>query len=311
MDSWDAYQAAEAARLHLEDGLSYTQIGEMLGASRFRVARLVSAARDAGWVQVSVVSPPGVDVGLTREFGQLCSERGIRRALVTPEKGGRPALERAAADAVQGATEKGDVVGFACGMTVNRVVAAIRRLPECEVVQLTGLTHPGQYADSSVETIRRAARLTGTHVRPVFEPMVQASQALARERGRHPSLVRAFARWERITTALLTVGAWMPGESNVYDAEALEDAARQRATHAGAVAEFCGHLIDAEGRVVAEDITARCLTVPLERLLGAREVVAVAARPERSAAVRAAMRTDLIDTLVAIEGVARSLLSER
>jgi DNA-binding transcriptional regulator LsrR (DeoR family) len=309
MDSWDSYQAVEAARLHLVEGLSFTQIGETLGASRFRVARLVASARKAGWVEVRVSSPPGVDAGLTREFAELCREQGIPRALVTPDSDGRLALERAAANAVESTTKNGDVVGFACGMTVNRVVAAIRRMPQCEVVQLTGLAYPGRFEDSSVETIRRAARLTGTQVRPVFEPMVQATPVAARQRRTHPSLLRAFARWERITNVLLTMGAWVPGESNVYDAEALEDAVRKRATHAGAVAELCGHLLDADGRVVAEEITARCLTVPLERLLAAREVIAVAARPERSAAVRAAMRTDLITTLVATEGVARSLLS--
>lgn len=308
MDTWDRWRAVEAARLHYQEGLPFTAIADRLELTRFRVGRLVATARSEGWVQISITSPPGVDAGLTRALGQFCRDLGIRRVLVTPEEGGRDAMNHAAAEAIEETTMAGDVLGLACGTTVNRVVAAIRRLPACSVVQLTGLTAPGEVADSSVETIRRAARLSSSEVRPVYEPMVQPRRDVAAQRANHPSLRHAFARWDHLTGALITIGAWEAGLSNVFDA--LDDPARRRAARGGAVAEFCGHLVDAEGRKVAPEITARCLTVPLDRLRGAREVTAVAAAPERTPAVRAALRARLIHTLVATEPVARVLLAE-
>lgn len=308
LSAWDALTAVRAARLHFEQGLSFTSIGGELGLSRFRVARLVATARRAGWVRIAFEAPPGIEMALSEELEQRVRAHGVQRVLVTAEAGGRAALERATAQAVELTARPGDVIGFACGRTVNGAVSAIRRLPASEVVQLTGLTDPGRVADSSVETIRRAARLSGRDVHPVYEPMVQPTAAVARERARHPSLVRAFARWDRLGCALVTVGAWKAGHSNLFDAELLDDAARHRARRAGAVAEICGHLLDADGHPVLPELTARCLSVPWERLREAREVTVIAARPERAAAVRAALRSGIIRTLVTTEAVARALL---
>jgi DNA-binding transcriptional regulator LsrR (DeoR family) len=207
MDTWDALLAVEAARLHHLEGRSHTEIAAELGISRFRVRRLILAAREEDWLRITVDPPPGIAPELTRELAAACRPHGVARVLVTPDGGGRPALERAAADAVERAAGDGNVLGLACGRTVNRVVSAIRRLPACEVVQLTGLTAPGEVTDSSVETVRR-------------------------------------------------------------------------------------------------------LTVPLPRLLGARERVVVVARPERARAVAAALRTGMVDTLVIIESAARALLED-
>lgn len=308
MDTWDALDAVEAARLHHLEGVSLTRIAEERGISRFRAARLVQAAREEGWLRIEVVPPAGIDPALTRELAAHVAPFGVERVLVTPQEGGRPALERAAADAVERAAGEGDVLGLACGGTVNRVVSAIRRLPACEVVQLTGLTAPGNVADSSVETVRRAARLAGHEVRPVYEAMVQPSPAVAADRRGHPSLRRAFAAWDRLSLALITIGSWEEGESNLFDSPVLEKHLRRRATRAGAVAEFCGHLLDAEGSPVMEEVTSRCLTVPLPRLLEARERVVVIARPERTRALEAALRAGIVDTLVIVEGAARLLL---
>ncbi|MGO1198379.1 MAG: sugar-binding transcriptional regulator [Dermabacteraceae bacterium] len=308
MDSWSTLQALEAARQHLGDGRPLTAIAEDLGISRFRAGRLVQAARENGWVQLVIEAPPGIDPELSAQLAAACRPFGVRRVIVVPDADGRPALERAAADAVEDSARAGGVVGFACGRTANRVVSAVRRLPACEVVQLTGLTAPGDVEDSSVETVRRAARLTGREVRPVYEPMVQPSAAVAAERRRHQSLERAFATWDRLDTALITIGSWETGESNVFDSPVLGDALRHRATRDGARAEFCGHLVDAEGQGVAPDVTATCLTVPYTALASATEVVAVVARPQRVPAVRAALRTGIITTLVVIASAARELL---
>ncbi|WP_157773480.1 sugar-binding transcriptional regulator [Brachybacterium vulturis] len=308
MDTWSALQAIEVARAHLVDGRSLTEIAAELSISRFRAGRLMQAAREQGWVDIRIADPPGLDSGLSRELAELGRVHGVGRVLVTPDEGGRPALERAAADAIEDSAEAGDVVGLACGYTVNRVVSAIRRLPRSEVVQLTGLTAPGSVSDSSVETVRRAARMTEQKVRPVYEPMVQPTAALAAEKQQHPSLVRAFATWDRLRLALITIGSWEAGESNVFDAPALDEGLRQRATREGAVAEFCGHLIDREGKTVAPAVTACCLAVPLERLRATRENVVVVARAERSHAVVAALRAGVADTLVTAEGAARQVL---
>lgn len=306
--AWESLRAAEAARLHHVEGLGVAEVAERLGVSRFKAGRLLRTARELGMVRVEIVPPPLADpvrsAALLRRYGPY----GVRSVLVVPAAAGRTALERAAAEAVEEAARPGDVLGLACGRTVNRVVSALRRLPDCDVVQLTGLAVPGDVSDSSVETIRRAARLTRSTAVPVYVPMVLPTLAEARALREQPSLVRAFGRFSRLSVALITVGAWRAGDSNLYDSAALSDAEREAAGRRGVVAEFAGHLVDSGGRTVAVELTKRCLVVPLERLRGAREVVAVAAAVGRASAVDAVLRSGVVRTLVTDSEVAGVLL---
>ncbi|WP_183154740.1 sugar-binding transcriptional regulator [Streptomyces shenzhenensis] len=309
--AWESLRAARAAHLHYVEGLRVTQVAEHLGVSRFKAGRLIQTAREQGLVHIEITPPPLADPTRSAALLERYAPHGLTRALVVPAQAGRAALNRAAAEAVEEATRPGDVLGLACGRTVNQVVAALRRLPDCDVVQLTGLTTPGDVNDSSVETIRRASRLTRSTAVPVYVPMVLPSLAEAAALRVRPALAKAFARLDRLTVALITVGAWQPGDSNLHDSTGLADSEREAATRRGVVAEFAGHLVDADGRTVATDLTDRCLVVPLERLRHARDVVAIAAAVRRASAVDAALRSGLIHTLVTDTEVADAFLAHR
>ena len=70
--------AARVARQFYLDGVSKVDIADQLGISRFRVARLLDAAREAGMVRIEIGLPGGgLDTGLSAE---LCSAFGLRHA---------------------------------------------------------------------------------------------------------------------------------------------------------------------------------------------------------------------------------------
>src|ERR1700745_1624271 len=70
--------AARVARQFYLEGVSKVDIADRLGISRFRVARLLDSARDAGMVRIEIGLPGGnLDAGLSAE---LCSAFGLRRA---------------------------------------------------------------------------------------------------------------------------------------------------------------------------------------------------------------------------------------
>src|SRR6202012_6042841 len=72
--------AARAARQFYLEGLSKVDIAGRLGISRFRVARLLEAARESGMVRIEIGLPGGnLDAGLSAE---LCSVFGLRQAFV-------------------------------------------------------------------------------------------------------------------------------------------------------------------------------------------------------------------------------------
>src|SRR5215813_5537823 len=69
---------ARVARQFYLEGVSKVDIAEQLGISRFRVARLLDSAREAGMVRIEIGLPGGsLDTGLSAE---LCSVFGLRHA---------------------------------------------------------------------------------------------------------------------------------------------------------------------------------------------------------------------------------------
>src|SRR5438552_18887042 len=70
--------AARVGRQFYLEGVSKVDIAERLGISRFRVARLLDAAREAGMVRIEIGLPGGfLDTGLS---AQLCTVFGLRHA---------------------------------------------------------------------------------------------------------------------------------------------------------------------------------------------------------------------------------------
>src|SRR5271154_5254360 len=62
------------------EGVSKVDIADRLGISRFRVARLLDSARDAGMVRIEIGLPGGsLDAGLS---AQVCSAFGLKHAFV-------------------------------------------------------------------------------------------------------------------------------------------------------------------------------------------------------------------------------------
>ena len=70
--------AARVARQYYVEGASKVNIADRLGISRFRVARLLDSAREAGMVRIEIGLPGGtLDVGLSAE---LCGAFGLQYA---------------------------------------------------------------------------------------------------------------------------------------------------------------------------------------------------------------------------------------
>ena len=72
--------AARVARQYYLEGVSKVDIADRLGISRFRVARLLDSARDAGMIRIEIGLPGGsLDAALSAE---LCAAFGLREAFV-------------------------------------------------------------------------------------------------------------------------------------------------------------------------------------------------------------------------------------
>lgn len=307
-----AMQLLDVGRRHFLHEESLSSIAAELGLSRFKVARLAREAKERGIVRISIEIPGNVDLFASDQVKARWPR--IEECIVIPTPATddplslRAALADTAASLVMERVQADDVFGLACGHTVNEVAARIRRLPSCTTVQLTGVTSHGPVGDSSIRTMQRVSALSRGRSFPIYAPAVLESTQVVQALSREPGVGAAIARFPQLTVALVTVGAWQEGESTLY--AACPPGLRARVAAEGAVAEFIGHLFNADGEIVGTEFSERCLTAPLASLRAARSVMLVAGGPGRVAAMRSVLNAGVATQLITDSETVAALFDE-
>jgi DNA-binding transcriptional regulator LsrR (DeoR family) len=302
---------ASVARRYYLEGRSKVEIGEELGLSRFKVARLLETARDSGLVHIEIADPDMIDVDLS---AQLQDAYDLRHAVVveTPDDNPTTLRERignAAAELLSEIVTADDVLGLAWSRSVSAMTNALNRLPTIPVVQLSGALVQPDMADSSVDLVRQAARISGGAAHFFYAPTVVSDQATARALRKQPEIARTFGQFGSVTKAVVGVGLWSPGESTVYDV--TDEKIRRELHHHGICAEIAGVLIDADGHPAKSDLTERMIGVSAAQLRAIPEVIGLAYSTARSPAVQAAIRGGYVKSLVTHPSLARTLLAQQ
>lgn len=301
---------ATVARRHYVDGCSKVEIADELGISRFKVARLLETALETGLVRIEIGHPGSIDVDLS---GRLREHLALRTAIVvdTAEQDAgvlREVLGAAAGELLTETVTREDVLGLAWARAVATTVGHVGPLPPVPVVQLTGSLPREDLAATSIEIVRELARHTGGEVSFFYAPFLLPDAATARTLRDQPDIARARARFGSVTKAVIGLGRFAAGQSTIYDA--LDEPARDRLETAGAVADLSGVFLDAEGRVVGRDLTARMICMDADELAHVQDVLAVPYGAAKAPAVLAAARSGLVTTLVTHTAMATALLAE-
>lgn len=307
--------AASIARRHYVDGRTKIEIADEFRLSRFKVARLLEAAREQGLVRIEIGHAGTIDVETS---GRLAERFGLRHAIVvdTPdddEVSLRHNLGTAAADLLSEIVTAGDVLGLAWARSVQAMVAELKQLPAVPVVQLTGAltsrhdTSSSIASDSAVDIVREFARVSGGPAYLYFAPFLVSDSATARALRRQPDLVRAFDKIPSVTIGVVGIGHWTAGLSTVYDAATERE--RARLTREGVCAEAAGVFLTADGRVLQTALTDRMIGITGAHMRKFEQLIAIPYGVAKAPAVRAALLSGLVDTLVTHVSVAEALLT--
>jgi DNA-binding transcriptional regulator LsrR (DeoR family) len=138
-------------------------------------------------------------------------------------------------------------------------------------------------------------------------PLIVEDAAVATALRGDVNIARTMSMFPKLTRALVGIGAWTPDGSTLR--ASLSDADAAAVDEAGAVADCCSVLLDADGdEVQAAGIPARCIAISGDELRRVPDVVALSAGRGKVEAIRAALRSGLIHRLVTSEDTARALL---
>ncbi|MFC4494979.1 sugar-binding transcriptional regulator [Streptomyces ovatisporus] len=305
-------QAAAMARRFYLEGKSKIQIADEFGVSRFKVARVLETALERDLIRIEISVPAELDADRS---DALRARYGLRHVVVVEspseaaDDGADPEnLGEVAADLLGELVTDGDVLGLAWGRSTIHMAAALRQLPPCTVVQLTGVYDAGTADRGSVEAVRRAAEVAGGEAHPIYAPMLLPDSATAAALRSQTGIARAFEYFDKVTVAAVSIGSWEPGISTVHDM--LSDTEREHYSSLGVAAEMSAHLFDTSGRRIGRDLGERCITVEAERLRRIPEVVAIAGGQRKAGAIGAVLRSGLVTSLVTDTAAADYLLTE-
>ena len=298
------------ARRYFLDGASKSEIAQELGVSRFKVARLLDAARRDGIVRIEIGAPPEIDLELS---GELAARHGLMDALVVrtidgPEEFKREQLGRTCAELLTQTLEADDVLGISWGRTLHSMVGHLSKLPGCTVVQIVGSVPTLELDVNSMELVRRVADCAAGPVYPLYVPLLVDSPEMAAALRSDPHVHKTIAMFDRLTKAVVGIGAWTASGSTVR--AALPEVIAAELDAAGAVADICSTVLDASGAEIrAAGLPGRFIAISPDQLRAVPDVTAIAGGAAKAPAILAALRSGLIHRLITDEEAARQLLA--
>ena len=300
------------ARLYYLDGLGQGEVARFAKVSQAKVSRLLALARERGIVRISVTDYEP----RRRELeDQLRARLGFKQAIVikaveSPDADDmRRAVGHFGADAVNELIEPRNIVALAGGRTIHELV---HHLPLVKNKSLTVVQAMGS-VDSSVSVFDAqevgrvmAQRLGGIFLAlnaPAFIPEKRTRDALLeleQVRSVHENLDRAKVALVGLGTLQNSVFV----ERGVLKGTMINDLKR-----AGAVGEICGRFVDRDGNECDTAWSDRVISVRVEQLRAIPEVIGVVSGSDRSAAILAAVKGNIIKSLIIDEGGASALLA--
>lgn len=292
------------------EGLTQERIAEMLGMSRVKVHRLLSAARDEGIVQFKV--RPRIQACLELQ-SQLIQKFGLAEAIVVPgasDSRNVPQLVgHAAGEYLAARVSSGDVIGIGWGRTIK---SAISQIPKQNVARsvvvslLGGLTHssPLNPAGAATELASRLDAECYVLPVPVFADKPEHQIAFMSQRS-----IQDVLRWAgRANFAVISTGAFTR-ENPIADYGFIRSSEWDELGEAGAVGDILGHFINADGQLVSHDVNQRACSIPLVDLAKIPSIVLISGGREKIEAIKATLSFINVTTLVTDEDAARGLLA--
>jgi DNA-binding transcriptional regulator LsrR (DeoR family) len=299
---------AAVGRRYFLDGRSKVEIAEEFGFSRFKVARLIDAARESGVVHIEIRHVDGIDVDLS---ARLQEKFRLQHSVVVDTPNDDPVSQRqhlgqAAAKLLGEVITPQDVLGLAWARSVSAMAAALPQLPQVPVVQLTGALSLQEGGSSSIDLVRDVARASGGPAYVFYAPFTVRDAATARALREQPEVAQAFSQVPRVTKAVAGVGFWGPGESTLYDAAGERD--RQALHKLGVCADISGVFLSAAGEPVKTNLSKRMIGIDAEQMRAIPEVIVIVFGMAKVPALHAALRSGLVDGVVTHTALARALL---
>ena len=310
MNADDEVLAVRVAELYYEEDKTQDEIGALVGATRWKVGRLLASARERGIVRIEIVHPRARRLAVERE---LRERFGLHDAVVVPapvspdELASRVA--QAAADYLAALRPVPRVLGISWGRTLSDLAdhLAPRWATGVRVVQINGGVslnrRPGTAANTAAMIAQKADGEVTLLPSPAILERLETKRAIESDR-----TVAGVLELAAAANAYLFSAGPADASSVLVDSGYLTPDDVAELVRRGAVGDVLGRFITADGTIADAALDERTVGLGLDQLRAAVTAIAVIAGPTKHDIARAVVTSGLCTVIVTDETTALSLL---
>ncbi|MCF7929006.1 MAG: helix-turn-helix domain-containing protein [Spirochaetales bacterium] len=302
------YQLAQIAIMHYEKGMSQQEIAGNLGFSKMTVSRMLQKAKDQNIIKTTISLPFRLREGVGEKLQKKYEIEKAHVVVNDPSTEDSELVGRVWAFYMGITIPEHSILGMGVGNTIGQVV---RNLPSTQtddlhVVQLMGGLSTVSFDNpfTIVQETCRKLNAQGTYFTSFAT--VENQEVLSSLVYNTPMGRQVFELWKECTMALFGVGTIEHG--TLLAPELVRQEEIEELKSKGAIGDILGHSFDENGEFVHTDLEERLVSIPVELLRKIEQRVAVCAGAEKVKALRGALKTGLIQTLVTDEKTAGLLL---
>jgi deoxyribonucleoside regulator len=302
---------AKVAHLYYEKGLNQRQIAAQIDRHPSTISRLLEEARNEGIVRITVQYPWRTDRDLA---ARLIDKFDLKDAQVLLSEG-MPYLKMldglgiVAARILADLLKDGHILGVSWGSAVYSTIQALRVSKPVQITAVQMCGAAGESVSGGVELPRLAAEICGGIYRYLPAPIVVKEVSLAQSLLNEPMVREVLKLAEQADIALVGIGSVDPQVSQWLRAGYANPFELTELARLGYVGDVCGRFFTEQGEILNTDLNQRVIAVSAMSLHQIERVIAVAGGEIKVTAIRGALRSGMINTLVTDSIAANKLLA--
>ncbi len=300
----------QVVRMYYMDGLSQVQIAKKLNLSKPKVSRIINEAREKNYVEIKLNFPYQNDSFVERA---LIHQFQLRDARILVAQGLNAedlqiGVGEFAAELLDEYLRDQMIFAISRGKNVYSTVKAIRPRPDLrlKIVQVQGAM--GDRLDDGSDLVIFLSRLYTAEISLLHAPLLLESPEAAKILLNEPSIKSTLALAKNADIALLGIGSIELPVFSLYRHNLVSPNQVEDLRAAGVVGDVAGCFIDANGEEVDIEFNRRLVRIRLEDLKKIPVRIGVGCGLQRVAAIRAALKSNIINILVTDSAVAVHLL---
>lgn len=300
MDYEEVLMIKTAWYYYLEN-ITQQKISEMLGISRMRVIRLLEKARQLGVIQFKIRSESASRMQVEKA---LMEHYGLKDVFVIPTSPDssetNESIAKAAAMYISDRLDGDNFLNIGYGDTPSRVLNNLATMMERPIscVSLTGGVN--YYLPNTRSNVFNAK----LYLLPA--PLLASSKEMVRAMREEESVLE-ISRMVMLSTITVVGIGGMNDDATIVKSGIMNKNDFLYLKMQGAVGDVLSHFIDKDGNLVLTSIEDRLISTPLSTLKKLKNVIGVAAGPQKLDAIRAALRGQYLNVLITDEDTALRL----